>query len=198
MSMNKKIDNAYLNQYTDNAIKRGYEIYDQWIDQKHGSRKIVASAEGAVKLFKKRKTMAAFIEALAYIFAIDTHIKEKYNNILRCLFSYFSWRRETRALATLKTLLNIPLGETDMRNLIAVEIEKLAQKLANGWDEDGDDEAHGGKRNGRAEDEAATEENEIEQTDKEEQKTEDIADKEEQKDSKEKEEIGRASCRERV
>ena len=79
MSMNKKIDNANLNQYTDNAIKRGYEIYDEWIEQKKDSRKIVDSAHGAVKLFKKRKTMAAFVEALAYIFAIDTHIKEKYN-----------------------------------------------------------------------------------------------------------------------
>lgn len=186
--MNKKIDNAYLNQYTDNAIKRGYEIYDEWISKGQTSRKIVASAHDAVKFFKKRKTMAAFVEVLAYIFAIDTRIKEKYKNVLRCLFSYFSWRRETRALATLKTLLNIPLGETDMRHLIAVEIEKLAQKLANGWDEDEDDEAHGGKRNGRAEDEAATEEKEIEQTDKEEQKTEDIDDKEEQKDSEEKEE----------
>ena len=69
--MNNKFDNAYLNQYTDNAIKRGYEIYDEWIDQKHGSRKIVASAYSAVNLFKKRKTMAAFIEALAYIFRAD-------------------------------------------------------------------------------------------------------------------------------
>ena len=186
--MNKKIDNAYLNQYTDNAIKRGYEIYDQWIDQKHGSRKIVASAEGAVKLFKKRKTMAAFIEALAYIFAIDTHIKEKYNNILRCLFSYFSWRRETRALGALKTELNIPLGDMDIRNLIAVEIVKLAEKLENGWDEDGDDETHGGKRSGKAEEEVASEEKEAEATDENPEAGE-LADKEEkEKDSEEKEE----------
>ena len=53
MRMNKQIDNAYLNQYTDNVIRRGYEIYDEWIDKKHDSRKIVALAESAVKLFKK-------------------------------------------------------------------------------------------------------------------------------------------------
>ena len=96
MSMNKQNGNAYLNECTDNAIKRGYEIYDKWVDQKHGSREIVASARGAVTLFKKRKNMAAFINALAHVFALDTRIKEKYNNILRCLFSYFSWHRETR------------------------------------------------------------------------------------------------------
>ena len=56
MSMYQNFDNAYLNQYTDNAIKRGYEIYDEWVDKKLDSRKIVASAHNAVKLFKKRKT----------------------------------------------------------------------------------------------------------------------------------------------
>jgi hypothetical protein len=187
--MNKKIDNAYLNQYTDNAIKRGYEIYDEWIDQKYGSRKIVASARGTVTLFKKRKNMAAFINALAHVFALDTRIKEKYNNILRCLFSYFSWHRETRALCTLKTELNLPLGETDIRNLIAVEIEKLAEKIENGWEEDGDDEAHGGKRNGKAEEEATTEEKEAEAAEKE-PEAEELADKEEtEKGSEEKEEL---------
>ena len=183
MSMNKQIDNAYLNQYTDNVIKRGYEIYDEWIDKKQDSRKIVSSAESAVKLFKKRKTMTAFVDALAYLFALDTRIKEKYNNILRCLFSYFSWRRETRALGTLKTELNIPLGEMDIRNLIAVEIEKLAEKLEDGWDEDGDDETHGGKRNGKSEEEAvATEEKAQEQEP--EEKAGEITDAEEASEEK--------------
>ena len=189
MSMNKKIDNTYLNQYTDNVIKRGYEIYDEWVDKKQYSRKIVASAEGAVKLFKKRKTMAAFVDALAYLFALDTRIKENYNNILRCLLSYFSWRRETRALGSLKSELNIPLSETDIRNAIAVMIERLAEKLDNEWDDEGDDEAHGGKRNGKAEDEAAAEEKEIEETAEEKNEAEELEDKEEkEKDSEEKEE----------
>lgn len=183
MSMNKKIDNAYLNQYTDNAIKRGYEIYDEWIEKKHDSRKIVASAERTVKLFKNRKTMDAFIDALAYLFALDMRIKEKYNNILRCLFSYFSWRRETRALSFLKTALNIPLCDTDIRDLIAVEIEKVAEKLESGWDEDGDDETHGGKRNGKSEeDEVATDEKVQEQEP--EEKAEEITDAEEASEEK--------------
>ena len=183
MSMNKQIDNAYLNQYTDNVIKRGYEIYDDWIEKKHDSRKIAASAERAVKLFKNRKNMDAFIDALAYLFALDMRIKEKYNNILRCLFSYFSWRRETRALSFLKAALNIPFCDTDIRDLIAVEIEKVAEKLENGWDEDGDDETHGGKRNGKSEEEAvATEEKAQEQ--EHEEKAEEITDAKESSEEK--------------
>ena len=81
---------------------------------------------------------------------VRAYIKEKYNSILRCLFSYFSWRREARALVFLKRELNIPLGETDIRNVIMLEIEKLTEDLEDGWDEDGDDETHGGKRNGRS------------------------------------------------
>ena len=77
MSMNKKIDNVYLNECTDSVIKRGYEIYDEWIEKKHDSRKIVASAERTVKLFKNSKTMDAFIDALASLFALDMRIKEK-------------------------------------------------------------------------------------------------------------------------
>ena len=56
------------------------------------------------------------------------------------------------------------IGEMDIRNLIAVEIEKLAEKLEAGWDEDGDDETHGGKRNGKSEEEVASEEKEAEAT----------------------------------
>ena len=128
-------------------------------------------------------------EVLAYIFALDTRIQKKYDNILRCLLSYFSWRRETRALDTLKTELNIPLGGGDIRNLIAVEIEKLAEKLEDGWEEDADNEAHGGKKSGKAEEEVASEGKEAEATE-EPQEAEDLADKEEnKKDSEEKEEL---------
>ena len=184
MSMSKKIDNAGLNQYTDNAIRRGYEIYDEWIDKKRDSRKIVASAYNAVRIFNKRKTMAAFIEALAHLFALDERIKEKYKSFLGCLFSYFSWRRETRALGTLKAELNIPQVGTSIRDLIAVEIERIAEKLEDGWDEDGDDETHGGKRNGKAEEEIASEKKETEVTE-EKKEAEELSDKEETKEKSE-------------
>ena len=69
--MNKKID--FMKITGEVIINRGYEIYDDWIEKKHDSRKIAASAERAVKLFKNRKTMDAFIDALAYLFALDMH-----------------------------------------------------------------------------------------------------------------------------
>lgn len=189
MGMNKKIDNAYLNQYADNVIKRGYEIYDLWIAQRLDSRKIVASAEAAVSLLKKRKNMLAFTNALAYIFALDTRINEKYYNIFRCLFSYFSWRREIRALKSFKIALNIPLNETDIRNVIMIEIEKLAEKLENGWDDEEDNDTHGGKINGRAEDEVAAQEKGTEETSEETLDADELIDKEESKeDSDQKEE----------
>ena len=188
MGMNKKIDNAYLNQYTDNVIKRGYEIYDEWIEKKLDSRKIAASAESAGKCFKKRKNTVTFADALAYLFALDMRIKEKYNNIFRCLFSYFSWRRETRTLEALKSILNIPLGATDIRNAIEVEIERLAEKLETEWEEDGDDETHGGKRNGKAEEETASEEKATEETAEEKNESEEITDKEETKEDSEQKE----------
>jgi Fe2+ transport system protein B len=77
----------------------------------------------------------------------------------------------------------------DVRNLITVEIEKLAEKLETGWDEDGDDETHGGKRNGKGEEEAPSEEKEAEVSE-ENQKAEELVDKvETKKDSEEKEEL---------
>ena len=175
---------THKEKYNGNSvIGRGYEIYDEWIEKKHGSRKIVASAERTVRLFKNRKTMDAFIDALAYLFALDMRIKEKYNNILRCLFSYFSWRRETRALGFLKSELNIPLGTTDIRDAIEVELERLIENLENEWNEDGDDEAHGGKRNGKSEeDEVATEEKAQEQEP--EEKAEEITDAKESSEEK--------------
>ena len=89
----------------------------------------------------------------------------------------------------MKTELNIPLGEADIRNLIAFEIEKLAEKLEDGWDEDGDDETHGGKRNGKAEEEVAAKEKEAEAPE-EKTEAEEVADKEEkEKDSEEIEEM---------
>ena len=189
MSMNKKNQNAYLNQYTDNVIKRGYEIYDEWNDKKLDSRKIVASTERALKLFKKKKSKSTFIDVLAHIFALDTRIKEKYSSILSCLFAFFSWRRETRALGFLKSELNIPLGETDIRNVIVLELEKYAEKLEEGWDEDGDDETHGGKSNEKSEEEAKAAEEQAEEQSKDENAEKTPEEEEAEQASEEKEEI---------
>ena len=181
--MNKKNDNDYLNQHTDNVIKRGFEIYDEWVEKRLNSRKITVSADSAVKHFKKAKTIDAFINALAHIFALDTRIKEKYNNIFLCLFSFFSWRRETRTLKMLKSELNIPLGETDIRNSIALEIKKLAETLDIEFNEDDNDDTHGGKRNEKSEEETSAEEKINEESTEKENDIEEINDTKEKKKS---------------
>ena len=170
--------------YTGDAvINRGYDIYDEWITKNFSSRKIVSRIESVLSAIKRNKTIAARLEALACLFALDTRIKEKYNNPLKCLFSYFSWRRETRAFGTLKSALNIPLATTDIRDAIEVELERLIEKLENEWNEDGGDETHGGKRNGKSEEEAAATEGKAQEQEPEE-KAEEITDAKESSEEK--------------
>ena len=187
--MNKDFDNAYQGINTDSVIARGFEIYDGWIDKKFSSRQIVASVQNEVKLLRKnKKNIDTFISALAYLFALDIRIKERYNTILRCLFSFFSWRRETRALEMLKSVLNIPLGSADIRDAIAIELERLGEKLENEWDEDGDDDTRGGKRNGKPGDEDAAEEKQAEETAEENPDEEELSEEETKEDSEREEE----------
>lgn len=144
--------------YTGNAvIERGYAIYDEWVDKSVSSRKIVAQAERAVYAVEQSGTKAAAAYALACLFALDTRIKEKYNTFWRCLFSYFSWRRETRAYKLLKDTFRMPDDESDIRTAIEVELKRLRERIdAQDADED-DDETRGGKRNGKSQDQASNE-----------------------------------------
>lgn len=153
MSMNKNFDNAYLNNHADSVIKRGYEIYDEWVAYGFSSRKIVSCTERAVAAVEAKRTYSSCTVALSYLFALDMRIREKYNTLLRCIFLYFSWRRETKALRRLKVSFNIKEGK-DIRNAIEIEFEKLFEKLDQEYFDDGDDETRGGKRNGKSEEEA--------------------------------------------
>jgi hypothetical protein len=151
----------YKEKYTGDAvIKRGYEIYDEWDRGGFSSRRIVRFTERALALVQAKNTPASCIEALSCLFALDMRIQEKYNTLLRCLFSYFSWRRETRTFKLLKAALHFPLsGEADIRTAIEVALQQLREKLENEELDDGDDETRGGKRNGKGdEDSAVTEE----------------------------------------
>ena len=187
--MNKDFHNAYQGVNTDSVIARGFEIYDGWNDKNFSSRKIVAAVQNEVKLLrKKRKNIDTFISALSHLFALDTRIKEKYNTVLRCLFSFFSWRRETRALEALKSVLNIPLGAAYIRSAIVIELERFKEKLENDWDEDGDDDTRGGKRNGKPTDEDAAEEKQAEENNEENPEKEELSDKEEAEEESEREE----------
>ena len=150
---------------TDDVIKRGYAIYDEWRAGKLSSRQIVTYVESAVSKISVNKTKAASIEALACLFALDKRIKEKYISFFRKLFSYLAWKREKRALKLLKSALNLSDKNKDVRALIETELMKLDEMPdAEGVDGE-DDEVSGGKRNSKAETETeAAEERMQEQT----------------------------------
>ncbi len=156
--MSKAFEATYQNNYSgDGVINRGYDIYDEWKSKGLSSRKIVASAEGAANATKKNNTVSKSMEALAYLFALDLRISERYGSLLRCVLSYFSYRRETRALKRIKEILHIA-SYSDIRSAIEVELQLLRERLDEEKSEEGDDETHGGRRNGKAEEEAIAEE----------------------------------------
>lgn len=131
--------------YTGNGvIGRGFAIYDDWKNKKYGSRRIVNCVQTAVAFTYKKNTSASRVEALAHLFALDLRIKERYDNILRCLVFYFAWRRETDAFKRFMGMLNLPLNK-DIREIIEIELERLRTAV----DSDSDDPTDKKNRGGR-------------------------------------------------
>ena len=162
--MNENFDTSYQNQYVGNSIiERGYDIYDEWIDNGFSSHEILSYVDRITAALQSKKTTDAYAEALSYLFALDIRISEKYSSFLRRIFSYFSWRREVRALNALKGALNVPISVSDIRTAIEVALKKLRENINAEEVDEEDDETHGGKRNAKAEEEAvAAEEKEEE------------------------------------
>ena len=180
--MNKDFDVSYKERYTaNNVIDRGYEIYDEWNSNGFSSQKIVSYAESAVSNSQTKRTPAACAEALSCLFALDMRIKEKYSTFFGCLLSYLPWRRETKALALLRSVFKFSSGENDIRTAIEIELKQLREKIEAGEFDDEDNNTGGGKRNGKADEEAlAAEEKGKEQGA--EEKGEEAADAEEAKE----------------
>ena len=166
--MNKEINFMDNEKITGDAvIKRGYDIYDEWLEKKPSSRKIVDSVNSAVRAVKENKTKAASLEALAYLFALDMRIKERYKSILHCIFRYFSWRRETNALKQIKGIFHVAESE-DIRTVIEIVIQNIRENIEFEEIDDADDEIHGGKKNGMTEEEnTVSKSKQPEQTDEE-------------------------------
>ena len=169
------------NDYTgDSVIKRGYKIYDEWEAKRLSSRKIVAFVERAVFNIEQNKSKSARIDALSCLFALDLRVTEKYDTFWKCLVHYFSWRREIGALKRLKVSFHISDDE-DIRAAIEIELQRLRENIETEESEEGDDETHGGKRNGKSEEETvAAEENAQEQAP--EENAEEMTDAEESKE----------------
>ena len=131
--------------YTGNAvIARGYAIYDEWKNKKYSSRRIVNSVQTAVASASAKKAPRLIVEALALLFALDLRIKERYDNLLKCLIFYFAWRRESDALKRFKGILSLPEGK-DMREIIEIELERLRMILDTDKDDPTDKKARGGR-----------------------------------------------------
>ncbi len=175
--MNKRNDFTDNKKYkSDDIISKGYAIYDEWLAKKLSSRKIVNSVNNAVSNVEKESTITARLSALSYLFALDVRVKERYNTILRCIFLYFSWRREVNALKSLNVTLNIA-NVDDIRTAIEIELQRLREKMDYEASDDGDDEVSGGKRNGRAEEDVVSN-NQRQQNNTQNQKNEDISENE--------------------
>ncbi len=145
--------------YTSNGvIERGYAIYDEWNENKYKSRKIVNSVQMAVASSNAKRTPEHHVTALSHLFALDLRIKERYDNIFKCIILYFSWRRETDALKTLKGILKLPEGK-DIRDIIEIELKRLRQNIDGDKTDGTDKKNRGGKVNefSGAEAEAAVE-----------------------------------------
>lgn len=141
--------------YTSNGvIERGYAIYDEWNENKYKSRKIVNSVQMAVASSNAKKTPDSHVTALSHLFALDLRIKERYDNIFKCIILYFSWRRETGAFKRLKALLKLP-DSYDIRTLIEIELIRIGQDIDEEKSEDADKKHRGGKVNENSGEEAA-------------------------------------------
>ena len=162
--MKTKTNTAHVEKYTaDGVIARGYEIYDGWNDKKYSSRQIVSDINSVIANAKNKKSYKTSIESLAHFFALDMRLKEKYTGLLKRIFSYFSWRRETRSLLALMQVLNIPRS-MDARTAIEVELKKILEEIGKEEVEEEDDETRGGKKNAKMQDDAAAKKEEQEKT----------------------------------
>ena len=136
------------------VIERGYGIYDEWNNRKYNSRKIVNCVRFAVASMYAERTHSTRMQALSYLFALDMRVKERYSDVIRCIFSYFAWRRETALLKWLKGQFNTS-QTNDVRDVIEIELKNIREKIDLNKVDDTDKKAQGGKSVGITSDDYA-------------------------------------------
>ena len=172
----------------DAVVARGQDIYGEWSVKNLSSREIVAFTERVMASLRQKRSKEAHLETLSCLYALDTRIKTRYSNLLHCLFSFFSWRREKRALKHMQALLGIKERHSDMCSLIELALQKLVKENESDNIEDDDDETRGGKQTQKAEESArSTEKKDADQPS--EEAPEEITDKENEAAEKTDEEI---------
>ena len=134
-------DEKYM---ANSVIERGYDLYDEWNNSKYTSRKIAKSVRSAVVDMYAKESYKTRIEALAYLFALDMRIKERYTNVFRSFFSYFAWRRETSLLSWMKGHFKVS-SSNDVRDIIEVELQRIRENVYLDKADATDKNTHGGK-----------------------------------------------------
>lgn len=88
----------------DEIIKQTEKINSIWQENNYSSKKIRKNVEN--NFFHNKKVN--FIDKFAYFYALNNRINERYNNFLKILFNFFSWKKERKLLAKIKQFLNYP------------------------------------------------------------------------------------------
>lgn len=109
----------------DDIAGKAIEIDCRWRDDNISSKAIRKEIEH--NFFQNDK--ADFIVRFAYFYALEKRIKARYGNILKRLFRYFQWKKETALLFKIKRFLRCP-EYFDAQSII---LQKIEDKL-NGED----------------------------------------------------------------
>lgn len=76
----------------------------RWTRDKYSSRRIVKETLGVASQKSDR------VRAYAVFLALEKRIDERYGTVLKILFRYFAWKRETAALQKIRRALGVPAG----------------------------------------------------------------------------------------
>lgn len=88
----------------DEIIKQTEKINIIWKDNNYSSKKVRKDVEN--NFFHNKN--CDFVNKFAFFYALNNRINEKYNNFLKILFRFFSWKKEKKLLAKIKQFLNYP------------------------------------------------------------------------------------------
>ena len=111
------------------VVEKGNAAYFSWVKTGISSKRLVAKAN-EYAFHPRLKADGAFrLEVLAFAYALGLRIEKRYSTFWRKLFRLFAFLRERAALKTLKRVLGFD-DDTDMREMIDVEFEKLSVILS--------------------------------------------------------------------
>lgn len=126
-------------EYFNLIAKRGEQLYSEWVKGGISSKTITKTANDLAFEQSLKKSFACRIDFQIYIYALEKRIKHNYGGFLSKLFHPFKYRSELSTLRRLKRVLGFK-SDTDSKDIIAVETERLAIIVSKKVDEDDDTE----------------------------------------------------------